>query len=138
MSTRSAFITLAFACLLATGNLGSQAPSAPSHPKKTPARPTAPVKPATPAKPATAPAPAASAPEPPPPSDVRIVSTYTQGAQVFQNTTCIKGGRQRVEFPGMVSIHQCDLQRTVMLSTAAKRYRVQPDAVAATAGPPPA
>jgi len=31
----------------------------------------------------------------------------------------------------MVSIHQCDLQRTVMLNPAAKRYRVQADAAGA-------
>jgi hypothetical protein len=126
MSRRSAFITLAFAWLLATGALQGQALSQ-AQSKKTQPRPATPAKPSTPA-----PSPAARAPEPPPPpSDVRIVSTYTQGAQVFQNTTCIKGERQRVEFPGMVSIHQCDLQRTVMLNPAAKRYRVQADAAGA-------
>jgi len=44
---------------------------------------------------------------------------------VFQNTTYIKDGRQRVEFPGMVTIEQCDLRRTVLLNPPAKRYRVE-------------
>ena len=33
-----------------------------------------------------------------------------------------------MEFPGLVSIGQCDLKRTVLVSPSAKRYRVQPDA----------
>ena len=63
-----------------------------------------------------------------PPSDMTVVTSYTQGAQVSVNTTYLSDGRQRVEFPGLVSIGQCDLKRTVLVSPAAKRYRVQPDA----------
>lgn len=85
-----------------------------------------------------APAPAVKKPEPPaapepPPSDVKVVTAYTQGAQVSVNTTYIGGGRQRVEFPGVVSLDQCDLKRTVLLSPASKRYRAQPYAPAAPA-----
>ena len=85
------------------------------------------------AKKPVAPAPAAPTPPPPPapPSDVKVVTSYTQGAQVSVNTTYLSDGRQRVEFPGLVAIGQCDLKRTVLVSPAAKRYRVQPDPVAA-------
>ncbi len=40
--------------------------------------------------------------------------------------TYLQGPRQRVEFPGVVSIDQCDLKRTVMLNDSAKRYRTMP------------
>lgn len=101
----------------------AQAP-APPAPRKAPrARPAAPAPaPARPAVAAPAPAPE---PPPPPPTDVKAVTAYTQGAQVSQNTTYIRGPRQRVEFPGMVSLDQCDLQRTVMLNPATRRYRTQ-------------
>jgi hypothetical protein len=55
-----------------------------------------------------------------------MTTAYTQGAQVSQNTTFLQGARQRVEFPGLVTLDQCDLKRSVMLNTTAKRYRVQP------------
>ena len=49
-----------------------------------PAKPRAPGK----AKPApVAPEPAPPPPPPPPPSDVKVVTSYTRGAQVYQNTT---------------------------------------------------
>jgi hypothetical protein len=131
MPRRPLSIALACVWLLAVNSLQGQALSQ-APPKQT--------KKAAPAKPkaaAPAPAPATAAPEPvAPPSDVRMVSTYTQGAQVFQSTTSIKGGRQRVEFPGMVTIRQCDLQRSIMLSPTAKRYRIQADAAAAPASQP--
>ena len=94
---------------------GAQAkPSQRPAPKT--AKPAPPVKAAPPAKPEP----------PPPPPGVRLTSAYTQGAQVSQNTTYLQGARQRVEFPGVVTLEQCDLKRTVMLNTAVKRYRVQP------------
>lgn len=137
MSRQSVFLTLGCVCLLATGALQGQTPSQ-TQPKPAQTRPRTPAKPAAPVKSAT-PAPAAPAPAPEPPaSDVRVVTTYTQGAQVFQNTTCIKGGRQRVEFPGMVSINQCDLNRTIMLNPAAKKYRVEGESAAAAPAPQPA
>ena len=106
----------------------------PAQTAKPRAKPTA--TPAAPAKPAPAPAAvkAAPAPEPPPPADVKIVTAYTQDAQVFQNTTYVQGARQRVEFPGMVSLDQCDLQRVVILNPSEKRFRVQPYAAGAGEG----
>src|SRR5438045_1698174 len=122
MARRCLRLTLASVWLLGFGILHAQTPA---QPKPKPVQ----TRPATPAKrPAPAPAPAAPAPvpdRPAPATDVKVVTTYTQGAQVFQNTTYMKGVRQRVEFPGMVSLQQPDLQRSVMLNPAAKRYRVQ-------------
>ena len=100
-----------------------------THPETAarPARPPATRPPTTakPATPATAkPAPPAPAPAPPKPAtDVRLRTSYTHGAQVSQNVTYLQGPRQRVEFPGVVSIDQCDLKRAVMLNASAKRYR---------------
>jgi hypothetical protein len=71
-------------------------------------------------------APAAKPEPPPPPPGVRVTTAYTQGAQVSQNTAYLQGARQRVEFPGLVTLEQCDLKRSVMLNMAVKRYRVQP------------
>ncbi len=106
----------------------------PAQTAKPAAKPTA--KPAAPAKPAPAAAKVEPAPEaPPPPADVKIVTAFTQDAQVFQNTTHVKGPRQRVEFPGMVSLDQCDLQRIVVLNPPAKRFRVQPYGAPAAAAP---
>ena len=100
-----------------------------ARPRRKPAKPRAPGK----AKPApVAPEPAPPPPPPPPPSDVKVVTSYTRGAQVYQNTTYLTKSRQRFEFPGMVTLEQCDLQRTVMLNPAVKRFRVQ-ETVSATA-----
>lgn len=94
-----------------------------AKPSQRPApKPAPPTKTAPPAKAA----PAAKPEPPPPPPGVRVTTAYTQGAQVSQNTAYLQGARQRVEFPGVVALEQCDLKRTVMLNTADKRYRVQP------------
>lgn len=82
-------------------------------------------------------APVAATPEPgpKPATDVRLKTAQTQGAQISYNTTYIQGARQRVEFPGVVAIDQCDLKQSVMLNTAAMRYRVQPYAQPVSAAP---
>jgi hypothetical protein len=72
---------------------------------------------------------------------VRLKTVTTQGAQVSENVTYIQGPRQRVEFPGVVSIDQCDMRQVVMLNPAAKRYKTQayPEAaVQTTTAAPPA
>ncbi len=99
----------------------------PARPRQANRRPLAPAPAAKPASPSL------PVPVPPaaPPSDVTVVTSYTQGAQVSVNTTYLTDGRQRVEFPGLVSIGQCDLRRTVLVSPSARRYRVQPDATPA-------
>jgi hypothetical protein len=111
--------TFALVCAvaLAAPVLDAQVPA----PKK---RPTA--KAPAVAAPKTDPAPPPEAPPPPPPAtDVRLTTALTQGAQVSQTTTYMRGPRQRIEFPGVVSIDQCDAKRSLLVNTAAKRYRVQ-------------
>jgi len=99
-----------------------------------PPRPPATKKPAAaPAKVAPAPAKVEPAPKPlppPPPSDVRVQTRYTRGAEVSENTTYIHGARQRVEFPGVVTLDQCDLKRTVLLNVASKKFLLRPYAEA--------
>ncbi len=110
----------AFAALLSTTAVTAGEPQA----KPRPATPRKPV--AKPAPPAPAPVVAPVPEPPPPPPGVRMTTAYTQGAQISRNTTYLQGARQRVEFPGIVTLDQCDLKRSVMINTAAKRYRVQP------------
>ena len=63
----------------------------------------------TPAAAKPTPSPTASpAPEPPKKAtDVKLKTSITQGAQVSENVMYLQGTRQRVEFPGIVSIDQC-------------------------------
>jgi hypothetical protein len=106
--------TICSAMMAASGE-GQEKPKAPAArkaPRKAPA-------PATPAI-------ATPAPAPKPATDVRLKTAQTQGAQISYNTTYIQGARQRVEFPGVVAIDQCDLKQSVMLNMEAMRYRVQP------------
>ncbi len=123
-------------------------PTQTTRPIPTPAKPTpATARPAsgaakpTPAAAKPTPSPTASpAPEPPKKAtDVKLKTSITQGAQVSENVMYLQGARQRVEFPGVVSIDQCDLKRSVMLNPSAKKYRVQPypEPVAAAAAPAP-
>ena len=127
-------VVAALSCPMA-GEAAAQTPPRPAA-KKPATAPTA-KAPAAPAVKTTAAPPKEVAP-PTPPTDVRVVTAYTQGAQVSVNTTYIAGARQRVEFPGLVSLDQCDLQRTVLMSPTAKRYRVQPDAPPAPVATAPA
>ena len=89
----------------------------------------------------TAPAPV---PKPSPPAtDVKIHTKYVNGAQVSENTTYLKGVRQRFEFPGVTMISQCDLKRSLQLHDATRHFMVvstetpvaQPAAAAATPAP---
>lgn len=97
-------------------------------------------KPATQtAKPASSPTPTPAPPPPPkPPTDVKFKTAVTQGAQVSENVTYLQGPRQRVEFPGVTNIDQCDLKRSVIMNPADKKYRLQPypDAPTATTQSP--
>jgi hypothetical protein len=80
---------------------------------------------AAPAKARPAPAKVAPAPEPPA-SDVKVRTRYTRGAEISENTTYIHGPRQRVEFPGVITLDQCDLSRTVLLNDVSKKYLIRP------------
>jgi len=82
-------------------------------------------KPAVAAKPVEKKAEVAPPPAPaPPPTDVKVRTTYTSGAQVSENTTYLKGARQRFEFPGITMISQCDLKRSVEIQDATKHFMV--------------
>ena len=63
-------------------------------------------------------------------ADVKIKIRQTAGGQTYENTTYMKGKRQRTEqnMGGMqqVSITQCDLRRDVQLMPMAKTYMVNP------------
>jgi hypothetical protein len=139
----AAVVAVVSLTVAASSLLGAQQttppPTPPAKPSPT-AKPTpAQTRPATPpaksgtmAKPAASPTPTATptpTPPPPPPkpaTDVKLKTEYQQGAQVSENVTYLQGPRQRVEFPGVVSIDQCDLKRSVMLNATDKKYRVQP------------
>src|SRR3712207_528490 len=69
-------------------------------------------------------------------ADVKIKSRQTMQGQSYENTTYIKGKRQRSEQMGgqMVTIQQCDLRRDLQLMPQMKAYTVRPyDTGAATA-----
>jgi hypothetical protein len=129
--------TLGLVLALAIASSASAQPPAtkPKPPQKKPAAATKPVeKKAEPAP----------APPPPPPTDVKIRTKYVNGAQATENTTYMKGVRQRFEFPGVTLITQCDLKRSLQVHDATKHFMVvsadtpapspvpEPTAVAAT------
>ena len=60
--------------------------------------------------------------------DVKIKSKQTMSGQSYENTTYIKGKRQRAEqMNGMtVSLTQCDLRRGIQMNTQSKTYMVNP------------
>jgi hypothetical protein len=125
------FAVVAIAALLSSPAVmadGSQAKPRPAAKKPAAAAPVA----------VPAPKVEPSPPPPPPPPGVKLTTAFTQGAQVSENTTYLQGARQRVEFPGVVTLDQCDLRRTVLLNPAAKRYRVQPYPAPGAAPKPPA
>ncbi len=61
-------------------------------------------------------------------ADVKIKIKQTASGQSTENTTYIKGKRQRTENAGgmMVSVMQCDLQRDIQINPAAKTYMINP------------
>lgn len=61
-------------------------------------------------------------------ADVKIKSKQTIGSQSYENTTYIKGKRQRTETMNgmMISLTQCDLRRGVQINPNTKTYMVNP------------
>ncbi len=61
-------------------------------------------------------------------ADVKIKIKQTASGQSTENTTYIKGKRQRTENAGgmMVSVMQCDLQRDIQINPTAKTYMINP------------
>jgi len=61
-------------------------------------------------------------------ADTKVKSRQTSGGQTYENTSYIKGKRQRSENSGgqMVTIEQCDLRRNIQLMPMAKAYVISP------------
>src|SRR4026209_1551362 len=61
-------------------------------------------------------------------ADTKVKSSQTSGGQTYENTSYIKGKRQRSETNGgqMVNVTQCDLRRNIMIMPATKTYMIQP------------
>jgi len=72
-------------------------------------------------------------------ADTKVKSRQTNGGQTYENTSYIKGKRQRSETNNgqMVVIQQCDLRRNIQIMPDAKMYMIQPyDDPAATSTTP--
>ena len=61
-------------------------------------------------------------------ADTKVKSRQTNGGQTYENTSYIKGKRQRSETNNgqMVVIQQCDLRRNIQIMPDAKMYMIQP------------
>src|SRR5215510_6838829 len=61
-------------------------------------------------------------------ADTKIKSRQTSNGQTSENTSYIKGKRQRSETNNgqMIMIQQCDLRRNIQIMPAAKVYMIQP------------
>lgn len=59
-------------------------------------------------------------------ADVKIKARQTMSGQTMENTTLIKGKRQRTEMMNgkMISITQCDMRRDIQINEAAQTYLV--------------
>ncbi|HEY6804376.1 MAG TPA: hypothetical protein VI306_12430 [Pyrinomonadaceae bacterium] len=61
-------------------------------------------------------------------ADVKVKSRQTSGGQTVENTSYIKGKRQRTEMGGgqMINVQQCDLRRNIQILPQARAYMIQP------------
>lgn len=61
-------------------------------------------------------------------ADTKVKSRQTSGGQTYENTSYIKGKRQRSETNSgqMIVIQQCDLRRNIQIMPQAKVYMIQP------------
>jgi hypothetical protein len=61
-------------------------------------------------------------------ADTKVKSRQTSGGQTYENTSYIKGKRQRSETNNgqMIMIQQCDLRRNIQIMPQAKMYMMQP------------
>ena len=130
---RAPAIVVSFLFLLSGAAFAQGTKPVPKPAPKT-AKPPAKTAPA-PQKPGT-PAPLPP-PPPPPPSDVKFKTVYTNGDQVTESATLIRGNRERYELGDTILLKQHDLKRTVQISRASNTYLVSPeDAPAAPPAPP--
>jgi hypothetical protein len=70
-------------------------------------------------------------------ADTKVKTRQTSGGQTYENTSYIKGKRQRTEMNNgqMVVVQQCDLRRNLQIMPQAKAYIVQPYDDATSANP---
>ena len=113
----SSTLGLVFALAIASSASAQPPATKPKPPQKKPAA-------TKPVEKKAEPAPAPTPPPPPPPTDVKIRTKYVNGAQATENTTYMKGVRQRFEFPGVTLITQCDLKRSLQVHDATKHFMV--------------
>ena len=61
-------------------------------------------------------------------ADTKVKSRQTSGGQTYENTSYIKGKRQRSEMNNgqMVVLQQCDLRRNIQIMPQAQAYIIQP------------
>jgi hypothetical protein len=61
-------------------------------------------------------------------ADVKVKSRQTSGGQTVENTSYIKGKRERTEMGGgqMINVQQCDLRRNIQIMPQARAYMIQP------------
>ena len=61
-------------------------------------------------------------------ADTKVKSRQTSGGQTYENTSYIKGKRQRTDANNgqMIMLQQCDLRRNIQMMPQAKVYVVQP------------
>ncbi|HEX3187676.1 MAG TPA: hypothetical protein VHQ94_22950 [Pyrinomonadaceae bacterium] len=61
-------------------------------------------------------------------ADTKVKSRQTSGGQTYENTSYIKGKRQRTETNNgqMIVLQQCDLRRNVTIMPQAQAYMIQP------------
>jgi hypothetical protein len=67
----------------------------------------------------------------PPPNDLKITYRTTTSGQSMENTTMLKGARERSEMKlgygrDIINVTQCDLKRTLQISDSAKKYVITP------------
>lgn len=90
------------------------------------------------------PAPQAAPAATPARNDLKITYRTTTSGQAMENTTMLKGARERTEMKmgygrDIISVTQCDLKRTIQISDSAKKYVITPmDAPDAPASSGPA
>ena len=60
-------------------------------------------------------------------ADLKVTRKVGAGGHTSETTIYVKGSRQRTEMPGMTTIQQCDLKRTIHINDGARRYFIVPD-----------
>lgn len=61
-------------------------------------------------------------------ADTKVKTRQTSGGQTYENTSYIKGKRQRSEMNNgqMIVVQQCDLRRNIQIMPQAQAYLIQP------------